>query len=523
MRVLPQEQMWKTHTMGHFDKLKLKSQEFLINQILNFISMSTKKNLIKLSILFEKIAGSEGSKRHARRLKWLFESNHPHLDWWQKIIRDLHPNCRNKWIMNFFVHGYYGDNQRKRTSFNKENGFFPPTVLLASITKNCNFNCAGCWAHDYDVREDLSYEKWKEIFTEARDKMGIHMIPVVGGEPFARPDFLKLAEEFSDCAFITFTNASLLTDEKIKQLQKLGNVHPMVSLGGLKENNDAIRGEGCFDMVMEKMDKLKKAGIFFGVSVTATRGNTDEITSDKFIKMLSDKGSLWTRFFHYVPVGESPNVDLIPTADQRNQIKKAVYNARNTLPMFTVDFWGDGPEMMGCIAGGRQYIHVNPKGDVEPCTFVHLATHNVNNCTLTEALASPFMTAIRNNIPYDGNMLRPCMIVDHPEVLRKYYEEFKPYETHKGAADYLTKPEIIRKIDEYSCNVKEIMDKEWENDFYMTIFPLEGEYYHDREILCSSKIPQGGVHGGCEKAGFCNCGKDLSAIKNNGRNVAPTL
>lgn len=76
------------------------------------------------------------------------------------------------------------------------------------------------------------------------------------------------------------------------------------------------------------------------------------------MKMLSDKGCLWSWFFHYVPVGESPDVDLVPDAKQRQQILKAVYNARNTLPMMTVDFWGDGPEMMGCIAGGRQYIHV---------------------------------------------------------------------------------------------------------------------------------------------------------------------
>ena len=513
MRVQKQDKMWEVKTMGRFDKLKLKCQEIAIHHILNYVGKDSKNNLIKLAKIFEKIAGSEGSKRHARRMQWLFKTDHPHLLWWEKIINELHPNCRDKWIMNFFVHGYYGDNQRKRAAFNEKNGFFPPTVLLASITKKCNFHCKGCWAHEYDVREDLSKDKWRQIFKEARDEMGIHMIPVVGGEPFARPEFLELAEEFPDCAFITFTNGSLLTDKTIERLQKLGNVHPMFSLGGWKEQNDAIRGEGCFDMVMEKMDKLKKSGIFFGASITATRENTDDVTSDEFMQMLSDKGVLWSWFFHYVPIGESPNVDLVPDANQRNQIKKAVYNARNTLPMFTVDFWGDGPEMMGCIAGGRQYIHVNPKGDVEPCTFVHLATHNVNNCTLTEALAAPFMKAIRKNIPYDGNMLRPCMIVDHPEVLREYYKEFHPYETHKGAADYLTNPEIMKKIDCYSCNVKEIMDEEWANDFYMTIFPLEGEYYHDREILCSRQVPQGGVHGGCEKAGGCHCGKDISHLK----------
>ena len=100
------------------------------------------------------------------------------------------------------------------------------------------------------------------------------------------------------------------------------------------------------------------------------------------------------------------------------------------------------------------------------------------------------MRAIRDGIPYeDGNMLRPCMIVDRPEVLRKYYQEFKPYETHENAAAYLTNPEITSKIDKYSQDVKEILDKDWRENLWMTIFPLEGEYYVDRDHFCSTEKP----------------------------------
>ena len=262
MRVEKQSTVWQSNSMGCFDGLKLKFNNFVIDQTLNYLGKHySKQKLINLAKIFEKIAGSKGGINHARRMQWLFESEHPHLLWWKKILTELHPNCRNKWIKNFFVNGYYGDNLRKRSEFNEKNGFFPPTVLLSSITKRCNFHCKGCWAHEYNVNDDISKEKWREIFTEARDVMGIHIIPVVGGEPFARKEFLELAEEFNDCAFITFTNGSLITEKVVKKLQKLGNVHPMFSIGGLKENTDAVRGEGCFDMVMQKMDMLKKAGI----------------------------------------------------------------------------------------------------------------------------------------------------------------------------------------------------------------------------------------------------------------------
>ncbi|HSA06652.1 MAG TPA: radical SAM protein [Candidatus Gastranaerophilales bacterium] len=512
MRVLPQKIMWKPRS-GYLDMLKKKGQEFIFGQILDLIGVSSKNNLITLTKIFEKIAGSEGGIRHARRMRWLFETEHAHLGWWQKIINELNPNCRNKFILNFFVHGYYGDNLAKRAKFNEKNKFFPPTVLLSSITQKCNYNCAGCWAHNYEIKEDLSFDQWRKVFDEAVNEMGIHMMAIVGGEPFIRKDFLDLVELYPDCIFLTFTNGSLLTDETVQRIKKLGNVAPMLSLNGLEEANDKVRGKGSYKTIMEKMDLLKKEGIFFGVSVTATRENAEEVVSNEFMKMLSDKGSLWTWVFHYVPVGENPDPTLMPTAEQRDMIKQAVYNARNTLPMMSVDFWGDGPEMMGCIAGGRQYIHVNSLGDVEPCAFVHLATHNIKNSSLTEALASPFMSSIRNAIPYDGNMLRPCMIVDRPKVLRAYYQRFKPYQTHRGAADYLTKPEIIEQIDKYSEEVKELMDKNWAMDYYMTMFPLPGEYYHDRIKLCSSEIPVGGIHGGCEKAGGCKCDKDLSALE----------
>ena len=157
MRVEKQSTVWQPNSMGKFDKLKLKFNDFAIDCLLNYLGNNfSKEKLINLAKIFEKIAGSKGGINHARRMQWLFKSEHPHLFWWKKILTELHPNCRNKWIKNFFVNGYYGDNLRKRTQFNEKNGFFPPTVLLASITKRCNFHCKGCWAHEYDVKEDLT-------------------------------------------------------------------------------------------------------------------------------------------------------------------------------------------------------------------------------------------------------------------------------------------------------------------------------------------------------------------------------
>ena len=131
MRVEKQSTVWQPNSMGCFDRLKLKINDFAINSLLNYLGTDfSKEKLIKLAKIFEKIAGSKGGINHARRMQWLFESEHPHLLWWEKILTELDPNCRNKWIKNFFVNGYYGDNLRKRTEFNKKNGTWAPVSSL---------------------------------------------------------------------------------------------------------------------------------------------------------------------------------------------------------------------------------------------------------------------------------------------------------------------------------------------------------------------------------------------------------
>lgn len=60
-------------------------------------------------------------------------------------------------------------------------------------------------------------------------------------------------------------------------------------------------------------------------------------------------------------------------------------NFRQSKPIFAMDFQNDGQYVGGCIAGGRRYMHINARGDVEPCVFIHYSNCNIRNCTLLEA------------------------------------------------------------------------------------------------------------------------------------------
>ncbi len=88
-----------------------------------------------------------------------------------------------------------------------------------------------------------------------------------------------------------------------------------------------------------------------------------------------------------------------------------------------MDFQNDGEYVGGCIAGGRNYFHINANGDAEPCVFIHYSTANIRTSSLLEILHSPLFMAYYNNQPFNENHLRPCPMLENPEILQRMVKE----------------------------------------------------------------------------------------------------
>jgi MoaA/NifB/PqqE/SkfB family radical SAM enzyme len=179
--------------------------------------------------------------------------------------------------------------------------------------------------------------------------------------------------------------------------------------------------------------------------------------------MLVEKGcsALW--LFSYVPVGREPDLTLMPTPEQRDLMRRRTIDFRATKQMIMVDFWNDGPIISGCIAGGRKYFHINANGDIEPCVFCHFAVDNIRRTTLKEALRSPLFQLIRERQGEHDNLLRPCMLIDHPEIGREIFDSEGVYATHRGADEIFTG--LAGEMDDYAASYAGIADKAWEKDF----------------------------------------------------------
>jgi MoaA/NifB/PqqE/SkfB family radical SAM enzyme len=365
-------------------------------------------------------------------------------------------------IENLFVNALLIGTDLREIEMPKVLGFKPPLFLVISPTMRCNLRCPGCYAGEYEQHQGLSTELVDRVISEAKE-MGTYFITMSGGEVFMRPDMFDIWKAHGDVYFQLYTNGTMITEEVARKLEECGNVAPMISIEGGRERTDARRGPGAFDRVQRAMDNLREAGVMFGASFTETRENMHEIASDEILDLLVEKGAMVAWYFQYIPIGREPHVELMPTPEQRDWLRRRLLDVRERKAIFIGDFWNDGYYVEGCIAAGREYLHINANGDVEPCVFCHFAVDNIEGKSLAEVLNSGFLKAIRSRQPYRDNYLTPCMLIDEPDVLREAVAKHHAYPTHPGAETLVT--DLRDAIDDYARAYRAIADDVWEKEY----------------------------------------------------------
>lgn len=277
-------------------------------------------------------------------------------------------------------------------------------------------------------------------------------------------DLLRLCEEHSDCFFAAYTNSTLITEDLCQRVRELGNLTFLISIEGTPETNDARRGEGHYDTVMNAMDLLKKHGIIFGTSVCYTRNNIEAVTSDEFLSLIASKGAHFGFYFHYMPVGNNAVPELMPTPEQRRAMIERIRYIRSAdcgIPFYPMDFQNDGEFVGGCIAGGRNYFHINSNGDAEPCVFIHFSDSNIRDKSILEILQSPLFKEYHKGQPFNRNHLRPCPMLENPDLLRGVIKRTNAYQTNLESPE--TVEHLCAKCDDYAAAWAPVASEYWNN------------------------------------------------------------
>lgn len=439
--------------------------EVAVDAAMNHVSKDREKAMIQFIDLMQKVLGNTWKPEAFDKLRGIYENPDSK---WNKFTNDLFDSVdlgqlKSAALNLGYEAGFRGYKTTQENS--KKYGCNIPWILLFDPTSACNLHCTGCWAAEYGHQMNLSYEDMDRIVTQA-EELGIHAFLMTGGEPTVRMnDIWKLCEKHNHSFFSAFTNGTLIDDKFCENMLRLGNFTVNISVEGFQNVNDARRGAGDFEKVMKAMDCLKAHRLAFGTSICYTSANYKVVTSDEFLDMLIEHGVKWAWYFHYMPVGNAASTDLLLTPEQREYMYHRVREIRGFeggKPIFTMDFQNDGEFIHGCIAGGRVYCHINPNGDVEPCVFIHYSSANIHDKSLLECLQQPLFKAYQQNQPFNDNHLRPCPMLENPQVLREMVKETGAHSTDMESKEDVD--HLCSKCDRYAKDWAVTADRLWKSN-----------------------------------------------------------
>ncbi|GAH21047.1 unnamed protein product, partial [marine sediment metagenome] len=115
--------------MDYFEKLKDYTSKQAINLILKGLTNSSDENLIRLTYVAEKI--SPRFKPEIGRIRKLFKDRAPAYVLAKKALKEIHPNVRDKMVLNFMIK-YILLGAKTRENFQKKEGIPCPATIVIS-------------------------------------------------------------------------------------------------------------------------------------------------------------------------------------------------------------------------------------------------------------------------------------------------------------------------------------------------------------------------------------------------------
>lgn len=155
----------------------------------------------------------------------------------------------------------------------------PLRELWLHLTDRCNLACSHClFCSGPDQARKLSLPLVRQHI-DAALALGCRMFALTGGEPLTHPDFVAIVEHIlkqPDCQVAILTNG-LLASERLPDQWPRTRVSLQISLDGVPEHHDRLRGNGSFERLQQQLLQLRSAGWQFTLSCCVTRENAADL------------------------------------------------------------------------------------------------------------------------------------------------------------------------------------------------------------------------------------------------------
>jgi len=308
----------------------------------------------------------------------------------------------------------------------RESGSF---TLQWHLTQACDLHCAHCY--DRSDRKPLPLDKAYEILAQLRqfctDRRVEGQVSLSGGNPLLYPHFFEV---YARAVELGFEVGVMGNPTSRAMLQRMIDIEMpsfyQISLEGLEERNDAVRGKGHFKRSLEFLKLLKDMGISNMVMLTLTADNVDDVIPLGLkLEGLADSFN----FNRLSQVGEGASLRLPDKERLREFLKEYLDTSREHTHMrlkdnlFNILLRQEGlPPDGGCTGFGCgaafNFVTVLPDGEVHACRKFPSLIGNLYENTLAEIYDSPTAERYRRGCAEcEPCPIRPvcggCLAVSH--------------------------------------------------------------------------------------------------------------
>lgn len=315
-------------------------------------------------------------------------------------------------------------------------------TLQWHITQNCDLHCRHCY--DRSDRTSMTIEQGIHVLDDFYRFCHEHnvygQVSFTGGNPMLSPHFYTFYQEAVDRGFLTALLGNPMAGTYLEKMVAIRMPEfYQVSLEGLREHNDYIRGAGHFDRVMAFLQLLREMDIYSMVMLTLTRANVDQVLP--LAEILQGKADLFT-FNRLAMMGEGAVLASVDPAQYPEFLERFV-DAAAIHPVLSLKdnlcnlhLHRKGQPLRGGCAGvgcgaAFNFVSLLPDGEVHACRKLPSLLGNIYENSLTKIYHTPLAERYRmGSSACTSCAIRPvcggCPAVSHG-FDRDIFSDLDPY------------------------------------------------------------------------------------------------
>ena len=328
------------------------------------------------------------------------------------------------------------------------------------VTNRCNMACRHClFVSGPNESDELAAETVLSLARQAIEA-GCRVFALTGGEPLVHPDFERLVDGLLDCgetSVAVLTNGLLLPEfrDALDRWPR-DKFHLQISIDGMREAHDSIRGTGAFDELGGVLEWLRHERFASTLSMCVTRDNVNDMPA--LVEFAAASGISNVHFMWYFVRGRGDAASFAPPDLILGRLRKAAEAAErlevgidNLDSLKSQGFAPSGTIHDGSTAGWES-VAIGPDSRMYPSAaligFEELATPIESN--LVEAWrSSPALDQLRHATAADLD--RPLQYLigggdpDHSYAAAGEFVGHDPYtDLHEQTALWLIAREASR-------------------------------------------------------------------------------